>query len=78
MAPRSSLILSMSAVRSFMNWRFSRIGIDWALIWKGIDVCSIGPPNGRVMLCTMAIPGERKMSLASLSRMIMSPLFRMS
>ncbi|SKW53049.1 Uncharacterised protein [Mycobacteroides abscessus subsp. abscessus] len=54
------------------------MGIDWALIWNGMEVCSIGPPRGRVMLCTIAIPGERNTSLAILSRMIMSPVLRMS
>ena len=37
------------------------------LIWNGIEVCSIGVPSGRVMVCTRAMPGIWKMALAILS-----------
>ena len=28
------------------------------LSWNGIELCSIGVPSGRVMVCTRAMPGD--------------------
>ena len=62
-----SACLSMSAIWSSWYFWFICWVTPCMLIWKGIEVCSIGVPSGRVMACTRAIPGTRKTALAILS-----------
>ena len=44
----------------------------------GIDVCAIGAPVGRVMACTLVMPGTAKTALASLSNTSKSAALRKS
>src|SRR5882757_10850049 len=63
----SSACLSMLAVTSWLYFSFICCVVPFMLIWNGIDVCSMGVPNGRVIACTRAMPGTRKTALAILS-----------
>ncbi|CPU47475.1 Uncharacterised protein [Mycobacteroides abscessus] len=49
----------MSAMRSFISFRFCTWPTPWALMRNGMELCSIGVPCGRVIACTRAIPGTR-------------------
>ena len=57
----SSACLSMSAIWSCMYFWFIFWVVPCMLIWNGIEVCSIGVPCGRVMVCTREMPGSWKM-----------------
>ena len=48
------------------------------LMMNGIEVCSMGVPRGRVMLCTRPMPGMWKMFLAIRSITSMSAGLRTS
>ena len=78
MAPRLFDMVSMSPTRSLRNCRFWVIGTDCMLTWYGMELCAMGEPSGRVMLCTMAMPRIRNRALAILSSTIMSVGLRMS
>ena len=48
----------MSAIWSSWYFWFICWVTPCMLIWKGIEVCSIGVPSGRVMACTRRDPGH--------------------
>src|SRR5882757_2553115 len=63
----SSACLSMLAMTPWLYFSFIFWVVPFMLIWNGIDVCSMGVPNGLVIACTRAMPGTRKTPLAILS-----------
>ena len=54
-------------MRSWLYFWFSVFVVPCMLSRNGMVVCSIGFPSGRVIVCTRAMPGTRKIALAILS-----------
>ncbi|SKT94769.1 Uncharacterised protein [Mycobacteroides abscessus subsp. abscessus] len=78
MSPIRAAMVSISATRSFKKPRFWPILVPIEPIAYGSEACSKGRPLGRVMLCTIEIPGVRTIFLATRSRLIMSVVLRIS
>ena len=62
----SSACLSMPAVRSSLYFCVNFWVVPCIPIMKGIEVCSIGVPSGRVMACTREMPSTAKIAFAIL------------
>ncbi len=63
----SSPIFSMSFMRSCRYDWFIVCVVPCMPSMNGIELCSIGVPSGRVMVCTRPIPGWWNMLLATRS-----------
>ena len=74
----ASACFSMSAMRFFIYSWFSTCVVFCMLIWNGIEVCSIGAPNGLVIVWTRATPGCGRRYLAIRSSTNMPAGLRMS
>ncbi|SLE05145.1 Uncharacterised protein [Mycobacteroides abscessus subsp. massiliense] len=74
----SSACSSICAEFSLLNFAVCRVPAFCAPIRNGIELCSIGAPRGRVIVCTRSIPRMCTMPLATLSMTSMSAGVRRS
>ncbi|CQA05029.1 Uncharacterised protein [Mycobacteroides abscessus] len=74
----SSACSSICAEFSLLNFAVCRVPAFCAPIKNGIELCSIGAPRGRVIVCTRSIPRMCTMPLATLSMTSMSAGVRRS